>query len=183
MAGVVVWITGRPAAGKTTLARAIRQRLANSDVASCLLDSDELRPILAPDAGYDDTGRARFYAALGELAWHLASQGLVVLVAATAARRAFRDVWRARAARLDAPTESPRFLELFVHCDEATCAARDPKGLYAAARRGDIATLPGAQSTYEEPRSPDLTIDTSGTTDRSPADGVERACQLIRDAV
>jgi len=148
--GAVVWFTGLPASGKTTLAVALRSELTARGVASVLLDSDALRPCLHPAPGYDDAGRAAFYATLASLAALFESEGLVVLVAATAHRRAFRAHARANA---------KRFLEVFVDCDPSVCAARDPKGLYAAARGGELAGLPGVGATYEPPEHPEVHVD------------------------
>ncbi|MCC7536102.1 MAG: adenylyl-sulfate kinase [Deltaproteobacteria bacterium] len=180
--GSVVWLTGRPASGKTTIARALHRELAASAVASCVLDGDELRPVLVPDAGYDAPGRAAFYGALASLAWVLAEQGLVVLVAATAPSRAHRDVLRARAqaSRSDGAESGPRFVEVHVACDEGVCASRDPKGLYAAARRGEVSTLPGAQVAYEAPLHPELTVDTSNASVQDTVAAVRRALAITR---
>lgn len=147
MSGAIVWVTGRPAAGKSTLARAIAARLAPLGPAPVLLDGDAVRAALVPAPGYDPAARDAFYATLGNLALLLAGQGFVVLVAATANRRAFRDRVRARA---------PRFVEVLVDVPEAVCAARDAKGLYAAARAGAAPELPGAGAAYEPPIAPEV---------------------------
>ena len=143
-AGVVVWFTGLPASGKTTLARRVRDQLAPR--AAIVLDSDEVRAALGADA-YAPDARDAFYRALAGFASLLARQGHVVLVAATAPRRAHREVARAMA---------PRFLEVWVQASVADCEARDPKGLYARARAGDAPTLPGIGITYEPPPAPEL---------------------------
>jgi adenylylsulfate kinase len=142
--GVVVWFTGLPASGKTTLARAVRVALP-ADRSCVLLDSDELRAALGADR-YAAGDRDAFYASLGRLAALLAAQGHVVLVAATAPRRAHR-------ATVDAAI---RRLEVHVDTPLATCEARDPKGLYARARAGAAPDLPGVGAPYEPPRAPDV---------------------------
>jgi adenylylsulfate kinase len=144
--GAVVWFTGLPASGKSTLAAAVRERLGNVPV---LLDSDALREILGA-TGYGRTDRDAFYAVLGRLATMLAEQGHVVLVAATAPRRAYRDAVRAAA---------PRFLEVHVATPHAVCEVRDRKGLYARARAGQAPDLPGLGADYESPRRPDVVAD------------------------
>lgn len=146
MSGVVVWFTGLPASGKTTLARRVREHLHQPSV---LLDSDELREVLGL-RGYTEGERNAFYAALGRLAALLARQELVVLVAATAPRQAHRE-----AARLLAP----RFVEVWVRATEAECAERDVKGLYARARAGDAPTLPGPGAAYDPPPAADVIVD------------------------
>lgn len=155
MTGVVVWITGLPAAGKTTLARLVQPRLAPALV----LDSDEVRDALGMHA-YDAAGRDAFYRALAELAALLARQGFAVIVAATAPARVHRERARARA---------PRFLEVFVDTPSAACAARDPKGLYAAA----VATLPGRGAPYEPPVAPDVVA--HGGLDGAAVEAIVRA--------
>ena len=139
--GVIVWFTGLPASGKTTLARALRERRPNA----ILLDSDEMRELLGATS-YDAGGRDGFYRKLGGLATMLAAQGHVVLVAATAPRCAHRDHGRS----------AGRFIEVWVRANRATCEARDFKGLYAKARAGDAPDLPGVGAPYEEPMAPDV---------------------------
>lgn len=145
MTGAVVWFTGLPASGKTTLARRVQDAL-DSRHRALLLDSDELRDALG-EHGYGDAERDRFYARLAALASLAARQGLVALVAATAPRRAHRDAAR---------TANAMFVEVWVRTPPEECARRDPKGLYAAARRGDAPTLPGAGASYEPPVHPDV---------------------------
>jgi adenylylsulfate kinase-like enzyme len=133
-----MWFTGLPSSGKTTLARAVQQKARGS----VLLDSDEVRTQLFPALGYGRRDRDALYQALAELAVLLARQGLAVLVAGTANRRAYRD--HARRA-------SPRFVEVFVDTPPEECARRDAKGLY---RRG--VKLPGSGARYERPRRPEV---------------------------
>ncbi len=147
MRGAVAWITGLPSAGKSTFARALRERLARRGVAAVLLDGDAVRGALVPAPGYDPAGRAAFYETLGNLALELAAQELVAIVAATGHRRAFRDRVRARAGR---------FVEVFVDVPAEVCAARDPKGLWARARGGAAPELPGAAVAYEPPSAPEV---------------------------
>ncbi len=149
-AGAVVWLTGVPSSGKSTIARELWAELRRRGLAACLLDGDEVRARLHPPPGYDDASRERFYATLADLAALLASQALVVVVAATAHRREYRD--RARRA-------AGRFLEVHVRCDPALAAARDDKGLYRRASRGEVSQVPGADLPYEEPESPEVVVD------------------------
>jgi adenylylsulfate kinase len=149
MNGVVVWLTGLPASGKTTLARRIGGSLRERGVASCLLDSDAVRGALVHSKrplGYDEADRRAFYETLARLAALLASQGLCVLVAATAHRRLYRAIARQLA---------PRFFEVHVATPLSDCERRDPKGLYRAARADEASRLPGVGARYEPPVSPD----------------------------
>jgi adenylylsulfate kinase len=158
MTGTVVWFTGLPASGKTTLAERVRER-----VGGILLDGDTLREVLGA-RGYAPDERDDFYRRLGALAALLAQQGHIVLVAATAPRRAHRDVARALA---------PRFFEVWVATPLVECERRDPKQLYARARAGDAPALPGIGAAYEPPPSPDLVA--SGGLDEAAVTAVERA--------
>jgi len=147
MSGTVVWMTGPPSSGKSTLAAAVRARLVAAGRPVVLLDGDEVRAALVPHPGYGARERDRFYETLARLAALAARQGLAVLVAATANRRAHRT----RARRL-----APRFLEVHLDVPAAVCEARDAKGLYARARAGRAPDLPGAGVAYEPPRAPDV---------------------------
>lgn len=168
MTGVVVWMTGRPASGKTTLAHAVDRALRARGSAAVILDSDEVRAAIVPAFGYDDEGRDHFYATLANLAALFASQSHVVLVPATAGRSSYRA--RARAI-------APAFIEVYVDTDVETCAARDPKGLYAKARSGRAATLPGVGGPYEAPADPDV-VAPAGVSEEAVAAILARLEQL-----
>jgi adenylylsulfate kinase len=163
MKPVVVWFTGLPASGKTTMAERVRDRLAAAGVHAVLLDSDALRPQLAPERGYQAADRAAFYRRLAELAADLARRGKVVLVAATAPLREHRQTARQLA---------PRFAEVFVEVPLAECEQRDTKGLYARARSGAAPDLPGVGAPYEPPERPDVVA--RGGRDEAAIDAVAR---------
>src|SRR5882757_7467144 len=97
MNGAVVWFTGLPSSGKSQLARRVRARLDHEGKACCVLDGDRVRELIKPTPGYAPRERDQFYETLGGLAVELAEQGLIVLVPATAHRRAYRAHVRARA--------------------------------------------------------------------------------------
>ncbi len=167
MTALVIWFTGLPACGKTTLAAGVCRRLREAGSPALVLDSDPLRPLLAPDRGYQPGERAAFYRRLAELAAYLAGQDLIVLVAATAPMRAHREVARSLA---------PRFAEVFVDVPPGECERRDPKGLYALARDGGAPHMPGAGAPYEPPRHAEVVA--SGGRDQAAIDAVVR---LARD--
>ena len=146
--GVVVWFTGLPSSGKTALAQAVRQRLTVQGVPCCLLDGDAVRAELHPSLGYSDEDRTAFYETLGGLAALLASQGLVVLTAATAPLQSHRESGK---------RDGLGFLEVFVDTPVEECERRDSKGLYAQARKGEIENFPGVNASYERPKSPAVT--------------------------
>lgn len=141
----VVWLTGLPSSGKTTLARAVKHKLDLRNVPCCLLDGDEVRDALHPRPGYDSAGRAGFYATLAALAALLSRQGLVTLVSATAHQKTYRENARAAA---------PRFIEVYVDTPLEECQRRDAKGLYRRARNGEITEVPGVHVLYEAPTTP-----------------------------
>lgn len=136
-----MWFTGLPSSGKSTLAARV-----HAQVGGVLLDGDVFRDILGAHA-YAIADRDEVYRKLALLAALLARQGNIVLVAATAPRRAHREGARALA---------PRFIEVYVTTSLAECERRDPKGLYARARAGEVPMLPGVGTTYEAPRSPEV---------------------------
>jgi adenylylsulfate kinase len=160
-----VWLTGLPASGKSTIARALSALLAGRGVRTVVLESDDLRRLFTPRPRYDAPERDRFYTALAELARFLAGDGVPVLVAATANLRAYRD--RARAA-------IPRFLEVFVDCPLPVCRARDPKGIYRRAASGSAPNVPGVSAPYEPPLRPEVVVDGA----RDPAEKSARAILL-----
>ena len=149
--GFAIWFTGLPASGKTTLAQHLQNRLAAQGIQVLLLDSDELRQIFIPQSTYSPAERDWFYGSITKLAVWLTANGINVLIAATANRRAYRQAARDQIAR---------FAEIYVNCSPQTCRQRDPKGLYAAAQAGRIGHLPGAGDTYEPPLQPEVVVNT-----------------------
>jgi adenylylsulfate kinase len=160
--GFMVWFTGLPAAGKTTLARAVRKLLAEKGIAAIVLDSDELRRILTPNPTYSEEERDWFYAVVADLAAWLVGSGVHVLVAATAHRRSYRARARAQVAN---------FAEVYVRCSPAACRARDPKGLYVRAAAGTVHGLPGVDVEFEPPGVEAIVVDTETV---SPEEGALR---------
>lgn len=148
-----VWLTGPPASGKSAIARELLAALHARGVEAARLESDVLRTQLTPFPRYDEAERDSFYAALAFLGVHLIEQRKSVLFDATANRRAYRDMARRAIAR---------FAEVLVDTPPEVCAARDPKGLYRAAREGRAPGLPGAQAAYEAPLAPELVVRGTG---------------------
>jgi adenylylsulfate kinase len=145
-----VWLTGLPASGKSTVARALAAELAGKGIRAAVLESDALRREITPNASYYDAERDAFYATVSYLAGVLVSHGVPVIVDATANRRAYRD--RARKA-------IPRFLEVHVRCPPAVCQARDPKGIYRRGADGTAQNVPGVSAPYEPPLLPEVVVD------------------------
>ena len=153
--GFAVWFTGLPSSGKTVMAEKMCGILSERGVTVVLFDSDELRRVLTPRPVYTDEERDWFYGVVVYLAEHLTESGVNVVISATAPRRYYRAT-----ARL----HIEKFAEVFVDCPEALCRARDPKGLWKKADRGEIRSLPGAGIPYEKPSSPEVHIDTAHTS-------------------
>ena len=167
--GWVVWLTGLPAAGKTTVAQAMQEQLHLANVNTILLDSDEVRQALTPTASYTPEERDFFYSGLVGLAAILARQGVNVIIAATGNRRHYRAEARRRLAH---------FMEVWVQCPLAVCQARDPKGLYAQASSPKHRHLPGVGAQYEAPDAADVIVDTSQQTPAQSAQQIIAECGL-----
>jgi adenylylsulfate kinase len=151
-AGFVIWFTGLPASGKTTMARQVQLLLAKRHIPAVLLDSDDLRPVLTPKASYTKEERDWFYSVIAHLAALISKSGVNVLIAATANLRRYRD---------QARQQITRFAEIYVHCSLEICRSRDPKGIYALADQGKAQNVPGIGTEYEMPLNPEAFIDTS----------------------
>ena len=151
--GFAIWLTGLPSSGKTTLAKALKNLLLERDVTVQLLDSDDLRQKLTPHPTYSPEERTWFYDIFTFLAELLTDNGVNVIIAATASRRAYRQAARARI---------ERFAEVYVECSPEVCRARDSKGLWKKTDKGKIGFLPGAGELFEPPESPEARVDTAG---------------------
>lgn len=152
--GVVVWMTGLPAAGKSTLANLLRERLVDGAGRRVeILDGDEIRKGLSRDLGMSREDREEHARRVSFLAKMLARNGVVSIVALISPFRKSREEARETVGR-------DRFVEVYIRASLPTCERRDPKGLYAKARRGEITNMTGIQDPYEEPLNPDIIIDT-----------------------
>lgn len=159
--GAVIWFTGRPASGKTTLALALRDALHERGIATVHLDSDHLRTFLTPEPEYTDEEREWFYSVVRQLAVLGQAGGAWVLVSATAPLRRHREPVR---------EEVERFFEIYVDADEEVLRRRDPKGLYAAADAGRLKNLPGVDGPWEPPPRPDVRLRGDGAFDAQVAE-------------
>jgi adenylyl-sulfate kinase len=150
----VVYMTGLSGAGKSTLAALVEARLHAQGLHTYVLDGDDLRTGLCSDLGFSDADRVENVRRVTEIARLMVDAGLVVITALISPFRAERDAARARFA----PGE---FIEVFVDAPLAVCEARDPKGLYRRARRGEIRRFTGIDSAYEPPLAADLRLDSA----------------------
>jgi bifunctional enzyme CysN/CysC len=167
LTGATVWLTGLPAAGKSTIGRAIEERLVRAGRPAYLLDGDNLRHGLNGDLGFDEDARAENVRRTAHVARLLAECGAVALVSLVSPYAADREL----AATLHAKEELP-FLEVFVSTPLAQCEQRDPKGLYARARAGELQGLTGLGAPYEAPIAPDVVLGIHGEAIETAVDRV-----------
>lgn len=151
--GMTIWLTGLSGSGKSTIAHAVEEELVRSARVAYVLDGDNVRHGLNGDLGFSREDRSENVRRLGEVARLMADAGLVVLVPAISPYTADRE--RVRGAHEAAGL---RFIEVFVDTPLEVCEARDPKGLYAKARSGEIAGMTGIDDPYEAPVSAELRV-------------------------
>ncbi len=155
---MTVWMTGLSGSGKSTIAYLAEESLIGSGRAAYVLDGDNLRHGLNADLGFGAEDRAENVRRVGEVARLMADAGLVVLVPVISPFAADRKM--VREAHQQAGLG---FIEVFVDAPLEVCEARDPKGLYARARAGEISEMTGIDSPYEAPESPELSLDTDAS--------------------
>jgi bifunctional enzyme CysN/CysC len=153
LSGATVWFTGLSGSGKSTIANAVAERLLEAGRPAYLLDGDNVRHGLNADLGFSAADRAENVRRIGEVARLMADAGLVVLVPVISPYRADRD--RVRAAH---EVAGLAFVEVFVDTPIELCEQRDPKGLYAKARAGELTGMTGIDDPYEPPESPELRL-------------------------
>jgi bifunctional enzyme CysN/CysC len=151
--GATVWLTGLPASGKSTIAAALEERLARDGRAAYLLDGDNLRHGLNSDLGFSPVDRAENVRRVAHVASLFADAGTVAIVSLISPYAEDRALARSIHDRAGVP-----FVEVFVNTPLAECERRDPKGLYARARRGELRGLTGVEAPYECPADPDVVL-------------------------
>ncbi len=151
--GATVWFTGLPASGKSTVARELVRALAGRGVNAYRLDGDNLRHGLCGDLGFDHGSREENVRRAAEVSRLMADAGIVVVVSLVSPYRESRAL--ARCLHQDAGLP---FLEVWVSTPLAECERRDPKGLYARARRGELAHMTGVDDPYEAPLHPEIEV-------------------------
>jgi adenylyl-sulfate kinase len=165
--GVTVWLTGLSSAGKSTLSRAVYERLWARGHRVELLDGDEVRQHLSRGLSFSKEDRNENIKRIGFVAEMLARHGVIAIVSAISPYREVRDEVRARITN---------FLEVYVNAPIGTCEERDVKGLYRRARAGEIPGFTGIDDPYEPPLSPEVECRTDRET-------IAESAQKIVDAV
>lgn len=170
--GATVWLTGIPGAGKSTISQDVHRRLVLSGHHRCeLLDGDVVRTHISQGLGFSREDRNTNILRIGWVAQLLTKHGVIAVVAAISPFKETRERVRAMVTATGGPNS---FIEVFVKCPVEECMRRDPKGLYQKAREGKIFGLTGFDAPYEEPKSPEIIVETQFS-------GVETAAKQIVD--
>lgn len=159
--GFVVWLTGIPGSGKTTIADILVERLRGVGHNVESLDGDEVRRNLSPELGFSKEDRETHARRVAYVSKLLARNGVAVVVALISPYRSFREHVR---------RQIDDFIEVHVDASVEECIKRDPKGLYKKALAGEISDLTGLQDTYEAPEAPEVWVQTE---DQSPEESVD----------
>lgn len=152
----VLWLTGLPSAGKSTIARLTANRLTAEGIPCEVLDGDEVRKAISPSLGFSREERALQALRIAWIAEMLSRHGVVAIVASITP---FRDDRKSAAALLGC-----RYSEIWVHADVEVCRARDPKGLWRRCELGEISGLTGFDAPYEEPQAAAVKLNTEITS-------------------
>jgi len=170
--GATVLLTGLSASGKSTIAVALERRLVDSGQSAYLLDGDNIRHGLSDDLGFTPGDRTEHIRRVGQVARLMADAGTIAVVSLISPLAADRDDLRQAHEHANLP-----FVEVFVDTPLQECERRDPKGLYARARAGEIKGFTGIDAPYEPPANPEIRLDTATT---SVPDAVELIIELLR---
>jgi len=151
--GVVIWMTGLSACGKSTVATELQKQLFERGCNVYILDGDNIRHGLNGDLGFSPADREENIRRIGQVAKLFAESGTIAITSFISPYRKDRDINRAL-------MPDGEFIEIFVKASLAVCEERDPKGLYKKARAGLIPEFTGISAPYEEPLKPELVIET-----------------------
>jgi adenylylsulfate kinase len=149
----VIWLTGLSGSGKSTLANALQQQLYQLDISVYVLDGDNLRHGINKNLSFGDLDRKENIRRTAEVSKLLVDAGIVAIAALISPFEEDRKMARSL-------VKSDEFVEIYVKCPIQECELRDPKGLYKKVRAGEIQQFTGIDQPYEEPKNPDLIINT-----------------------
>ena len=166
----IVWLTGLSGSGKSTIANLVERKLHVLGRHTYLLDGDNVRHGLNKDLGFTDADRVENIRRIGEVAKLMVDAGLIVIAS-------FISPFRAERRGVRALVEEGEFVEVFVDAPLEVAEARDPKGLYGKARRGELKNFTGVDSPYEPPENAELHVDTSVLSAEKAADAVIAALE------
>ncbi|WP_283153375.1 adenylyl-sulfate kinase [Guptibacillus hwajinpoensis] len=164
--GAVLWFTGLSGSGKSTISVELENALHASGVHTYRLDGDNVRHGLNADLSFSDADRIENMRRIGEVSRLFVDAGIMTLAAFISPFQQERD-------KIRGLFNEKEFIEIYVKASVETCENRDPKGLYAKARKGEIRQFTGIDAPYEAPIAPELTIDTEKET-------IEEAVQSIK---
>ncbi len=165
--GVTIWFTGLSASGKSTVAFTVEHALVESGRLAYVLDGDNVRHGLNRNLGFSAEDREENIRRIGEVAKLFADAGVIVLTSFISPYRADRDKARALHEQAGLP-----FIEVYVDAPLEVCEQRDPKGLYAKARAGEVKQFTGIDDPYEPPEKPELVVHTDKQTPQEAAASV-----------
>lgn len=171
--GCVIWLTGLPGSGKTTVAKIVSRKLREKGIRVELLDGDVVRRWLSPEAGFSQEDRRRHLRRVAHVARLLARNGVFVLCSFVSPYRDIR-----KEVREIVESEGLKFVEVYTRCSVEECIKRDPKGLYRRALKGEIKMFTGISDRYEEPERPDITLDTEN---EKPEESAEKILRYLRE--
>lgn len=166
---VVVWFTGLSGAGKSTIAHAVEEKLHQRGCRTYVFDGDNVRQGLCSDLGFSKEDRAENIRRIGEMMKLFVDAGIIALAAFISPFSADREKVRRLLGDED-------FIEVYCRCPVEVCEQRDVKGHYKRARSGEIKEFTGISSPYEEPKNPDIILDTA---DISIEESVQRVINLL----
>ena len=161
--GFVIWLTGLPASGKSSLALALKEELEADHIHTIILDANDLRQLLTPEPEYSDCERRWLYQAIVGLATLLSRNGDNVIIAATGNRRLYREQARRQIAR---------FAEVYLCCPLDICRERDEKGQFLRDEENGADSVPGIGVAYERPFAPEAVVETATQSPRKAARSV-----------
>ena len=167
----IIWLTGLPASGKTTIARELEKNLHNMGVHTYILDGDNMRHGLNNDLGFSRDNRKENIRRVAEVAKLFSDAGIIVICAFVSPYIDDREAAR----RL---VEESEFVEVFVKCPLEVCMDRDPKSMYKKAASGNMKTFTGVDDPYEEPVSPEIIIETD---ELSLSEGVNKIIEHLKE--